>query len=265
MGKILSLRTLILAAGKGTRIKSDLPKGLHPLAGRPMLSYVLDVARTIGSEKIVVIVGHCADNVCETFADRDLVFVEQREQLGTGHAVLQASGCFRGYEGPVVILCGDVPLLRPETILSLVSRHRDDGSVLTVLTTVLDDPGTYGRIVKSDEGRVVKIVEQRDATEEEKLIREINTGIYCVDSRFLFSAVGEIGNNNAQKEYYLTDFVGIAIAKGHRVGALMAGDSFEVMGINTLEDLRMASWKMEDRHIDPLAGVALASSRKQKT
>jgi len=247
MEKNRDLRTLILAAGKGTRMKSDLPKVMHSLAERPVLSYVLDVAKAIGSQGTVVIVGHGADIVRKAFPSPDLTFVRQHQQLGTGHAVLQAKGCFSDYEGIVVILCGDVPLLRPETVSDLVSRHRAEKSALTVLTAVLDDPGTYGRIVKNDEGRVVKIVEQRDATEEEKRIREINTGIYCAGSRFLFSAVEDIGRDNAQGEYYLTDIVGIAVAKGHRVGALVAGDALEVMGINTPDDLAMARRKMEDR------------------
>ncbi len=245
-------------------MKSDLPKVLHLLGERPVLSYVLDVAKAIGAEKTVVIVGHGADRVRETFPDNDLIFVEQHQQLGTGHAVLQARGCFLNYDGLVVILCGDVPLLRPETISELVSRHQAENSMLTVLTAVLDDPGAYGRIVKSDEGRVVQIVEQRDATEREKLIREINTGIYCVDSRFLFSAVEEIGRNNAQGEYYLTDIVGIAVAKGYRVGALVAGDAFEVMGINTPDDLERASQRMEDCCTQTKKGGAAAASLKLK-
>ena len=242
-----TLRVLILAAGKGTRMRSDLPKVLHSLGGRPLLSYVLDVAESIGSEETIVIVGYGADSVRKTFSNRDLIFVEQHLQLGTGHAVLQARDCFSNYEGLVVILCGDVPLLRPETISDLVSRHQTDQSMLTVLTAVLNDPGTYGRIVKNDDNRVIRIVEQRDATEEERRIREINTGIYCVDSQFLFSAVEEIGRSNAQGEYYLTDIVGIAVAKGYRVGALVVEDALEVMGINTPDDLERARQRMEDR------------------
>ncbi len=248
MEKSRTLRALILAAGKGTRMRSDLPKVLHLLSGRPVLSYVLDVAESIGSEETVVIVGYGADSVREAFPNRDLVFVEQHLQLGTGHAVLQARACFLDYEGLVVILCGDVPLIRPETISDLVSRHQTDQSILTVLTAVLDDPGTYGRIVKSDDNRVTRIVEQRDATEAQRYIREINSGIYCVDSRFLFSAVEEIGRSNAQGEYYLTDIVGIAVAKGYRVGALVVEDALEVMGINTPDDLDRARQRLEGRY-----------------
>jgi bifunctional UDP-N-acetylglucosamine pyrophosphorylase / glucosamine-1-phosphate N-acetyltransferase len=235
------LSSLILAAGKGTRMKSDLAKVLHPLRGRPLLDYSLDVAREVGSERIAVVIGHQAETVRETFSGQGLIFVEQREQLGTGHAVLMARDSFRGYEGTVLILCGDVPLLRPATIIALYEKHRRDASAVTVMTVVLEDPVHYGRVVKNEKGEVVKIVEMRDATEEEKRIREINTGIYCAEGRFLFEAVGEISNDNAQKEYYLTDIIEIAGRKGYKAGAFVVSNPHEVMGINTPEELELAA------------------------
>ena len=236
------LSAVILAAGKGTRMKSDLAKVLHTLCGRPMLAYCVDVARAVGVEKIVAIIGHQADLVRNTFHGQGLIFAEQSKQLGTGHAVLQASDIFRGYEGTILILCGDVPLLKVSTLEELLGSHISEGAVVTVLTTVLEDPGNYGRVVKREmDGEVLKIVEAKDATPEEKKIREINTGIYCVDSKFLFDAVAKIGNDNAQKEYYLTDIIAIASAGGFKVRSLIAPDSIEVMGINTLEDLERAS------------------------
>lgn len=236
------LSAVILAAGKGTRMKSDLAKVLHTLCGRPMLAYSVDVARAVGVEKIVVIIGHQGDLVKRVFHDQGLIFVEQSVQLGTGHAVLQASDIFQGYEGTILILCGDVPLLKVSTVQNLLRNHISEGSVVTVMTTILDDPAGYGRIVKRDgDGEVLKIVEAKDATPDEKKIREINTGIYCVSSKFLFEAVAEIGNNNVQKEYYLTDIIGIASVGGFKVRSLIAPDSVEVMGINTLEDLERAS------------------------
>ncbi|MGV8079122.1 MAG: NTP transferase domain-containing protein [Syntrophales bacterium] len=236
-GKREELLCLILAAGKGTRMKSDLAKVLHALNGRPLLSYVVEVARRIGAERTVIIVGHQADQVRKSVRGDDLSFVEQREQLGTGHAVRMAREHFRNWKGPILILCGDVPLLTPRTLEALLLEHRTSGAAVTVLTTVLDDPGNYGRVIKGDDGEVLRIVEARDAGDEEKRVREINAGIYCVGGSFLAEAVGEIRNDNAQKEYYLTDIVEIARLKGLRVRSLVAAFSPEVMGINTPEDL----------------------------
>jgi len=233
---------IILAAGKGTRMKSDLVKVLHVLCGKPLLSYSVDMARAVGVEKLAVIIGHQGDLVRKAFKGQGLIFVKQPEQLGTGHAVLQARDVFRDYEGTILILCGDVPLLRVSTVKDLMARHVSGESVITVLTTILDDPAGYGRIVKGGkDGSVVKIVEARDASCDEKKIREINTGIYCVNSKFLFDAVAEINNDNAQKEYYLTDMIEIAVKRGFKIISVIAPDSFEVMGINTPEDLERAS------------------------
>jgi UDP-N-acetylglucosamine diphosphorylase/glucosamine-1-phosphate N-acetyltransferase len=235
---------IILAAGKGKRMKSDLAKVLHPLCGLPMLAYPVAAARAAGAEKIVVVIGHQAGRIREEFQDQGLIFVEQKEQLGTGHAVLQAAEAFRDHDGTIIILCGDVPLIRPETVMSLYDRHRSEGATVTVLTTIPEDPAGYGRVVKADGGGVVKIVEEKDAAPEEKWIREINTGIYCVESRFLFSAVASLGNRNAQREYYLTDIVEIACNNGLRARASLAPDPVEVMGINTAEELERADCRM---------------------
>jgi UDP-N-acetylglucosamine diphosphorylase/glucosamine-1-phosphate N-acetyltransferase len=233
---------IILAAGKGTRMKSNLVKVLHPLCGKPMLAYSIDVARTVGAEEIVVIIGYQGDMVREAFRSQGLVFVEQREQMGTGHAVLQARDVFRHYEGIILILCGDVPLLKISTLQDFLERHVAAGAVVTVLTTILKNPEGYGRVVKGGkDGGVLKIVEEKDATFDEKKIGEINTGIYCVESKFLFEAVAEIDNNNAQKEYYLTDMIEIATKRGFKVMSLIVSDSDEVMGINTPDGLEMAS------------------------
>lgn len=232
---------LILAAGKGTRMKSDLAKVLHVLEGKPLLYYSLEAARAAHAEKIVVIIGHQADQVRETFPDADLTFAVQNPQLGTGHAVMQAKDALKDYKGLTVILCGDVPLLKPETISSLMNSHVQAQATLTVLTTEPPGPHAYGRIVKNAQGEVLKIVEHRDATEEERKILEINTGIYCVDTPFLFAALSLVKNNNQQKEYYLTDIVEIACREGRKVQAFLTEDYVEVMGINTLDELERAA------------------------
>jgi UDP-N-acetylglucosamine diphosphorylase/glucosamine-1-phosphate N-acetyltransferase len=235
-----SLSTIILAAGKGTRMQTDQAKVLHLLCGEPLLAYSLRLAGTIRSDKIIVIVGHQAEMVRRAFPTPGLIFVEQRPQLGTGHAVLQAREQFAGYAGMILILCGDVPCLKVTTVASLIDRHCREQAAVTVMTTVLDNPGSYGRVITDGDSDVLRIVEARDATEQEKEVREINTGIYCADSRFLFEAVAQIKNDNSQKEYYLTDIIEIACKAGCRVRSFIAADPFEVMGVNTPDDLEKA-------------------------
>ena len=231
---------LILAAGKGTRMKSEKAKVLHVLNGKPLLHYSLVAAKEAGAEKIVAVIGHQAEVVRKEFAGSGCVFVEQNPQLGTGHAVLQAKDVLSGYDGLTVILCGDVPLLKSSTVKSLIDNHVTSKAVVSVLTTIPPPPHAYGRIVKDDKGNVLKIIEHRDATEDEKKIGEINTGIYCVDTKFLFHALGKVTNNNQQGEYYLTDIVEIAVREGQKVKSFIASDYVEVMGINTLEELARA-------------------------
>lgn len=234
------INTIILAAGKGTRMKSDIPKVLHLLKGKPLLYYPIALARQIKSEKIIVVVGHQSHLVRGMFPDSDLIFVEQGQPLGTGHAIYVTRDYLKSMDSPVLILCGDVPLLRPETVSSFIDAHIESGAVLSVMTTINPEPGSYGRVVKDEQGRVVKIVEAKDASKEELRIKEINTGIYCADAQFLYLAVGKINNYNAQQEYYLTDIVAIAFDSGFKTAAFLVGDAKEVMGINTPEDLNIA-------------------------
>src|SRR4030067_1172563 len=227
------IATIILAAGKGTRMKSDLVKVLHPLIGLPMLSYPIELSlNNINAQKTIVVVGHQADQIQERFKDLKIDFAIQKEQLGTGHAVLQAIPFLQSFSGTVLILCGDVPLVRRETLRSFIDTYRENGSTLSVLTAVVEDPFGYGRILRNPEGWLEKIVEEKDASEKERMVREINTGIFCVKASFLKEGLREIGKENAQGEYYLTDLVEIAKKKGVRCTAHIVADLSEVMVVN---------------------------------
>ena len=235
------IATVIIAAGRGTRMKSDLVKVLHPLLGLPMLSYPINLSSDgIKAEKTIVVVGYQADRIKGAFKGFPVEFVLQEEQLGTGHAVLQAAPLLKTFAGTVLILCGDVPLVKTETLRSFIDAFERSQTSLSVLTTVLEDPLGYGRIIRNTEGWLEKIVEEKDASEQQRSVREINTGIYCVKASFLHEGLRKIGKDNAQGEYYLTDLVEIAGKSGLRCSAHIAADSVEVMGINTRVDLAVA-------------------------
>ena len=254
------IATIILAAGKGTRMKSDLVKVLHSLLGLPMLSYTIDLSlNEIKSKKTIVVVGHQADQIKERFKDTRIQFTLQEEQLGTGHAVLQAIPFLQKFNGTVLILCGDVPLVRGETLRSFINHFWENESILSVLTAVVEHPLGYGRILRSREGWLEKIVEEKDASEEERMIREINTGIFCVKAPFLMEGLTEIGQENAQGEYYLTDLVEIARRRGLRCSAHQVADPVEVMGINTRVDLAIANEVLRHEKVKDLmlSGVTI--------
>ncbi|MDU0458120.1 MAG: bifunctional UDP-N-acetylglucosamine diphosphorylase/glucosamine-1-phosphate N-acetyltransferase GlmU [Geobacteraceae bacterium] len=233
---------VVLAAGKGTRMKSGVIKVLHPVAGLPMISWPVSAAREAGAAPIVLVIGHQANAVQGLFrGDGSILCAMQEQQLGTGHAVACALDALSGFRGTVLILCGDTPLLRPETLSSLLKFHADHTAVVTVLTAVMDDPYGYGRVVRDEDGRVMRIVEQKDADPEEQDIREINSGIYCMESDFLFENIRSIGNNNAQQEYYLTDLLAIAVRKGLTCLAMPTADADEIMGINDRVQLAEAA------------------------
>jgi bifunctional UDP-N-acetylglucosamine pyrophosphorylase/glucosamine-1-phosphate N-acetyltransferase len=228
-----SLASIVLAAGKGTRMKSGLIKVLHPVAGLPMIAWPVAAAREVGSDPIVLVIGHQATAVQGTFRGAaDIRCAMQEEQLGTGHAVACALEVLHGFRGTVLILCGDTPLLRLETVKNMVTFHRDNQAAVTVLTALMDDPYGYGRVVRDGSGRVARIVEQKDADPEEREIREINSGIYCMESDFLFGNIRGIGNDNAQGEYYLTDLLAIAVRIGLTCLALPTAAAEEIMGVN---------------------------------
>ena len=223
-------------------MKSEVVKVLHPILGLPMLSYPIALSLSgIKAEKTIVVVGYQADEIKERFKNPQIQFALQEEQLGTGHAALQAIPFLKTFAGTALILCGDVPLVKADTLRAFIGAFEESHSILSVLTTLVEDPFGYGRILRSPEGWLEKIVEEKDASEKERAIREINTGIYCVKVPFLIEGLGEIGKDNAQGEYYLTDLVEIAKKKGLRCSAHIVSDPVEVMGINTRVDLAMAN------------------------
>jgi len=259
-----SIATIILAAGKGTRMKSELVKVLHPILGLPLLSYPIELSLSgIKAEKTIVVVGRQADRIQERFKDLKIDFALQKEQLGTGHAVLQAIPFLHEFSGAVLILCGDVPLVKVETLRSFIDTYKENESTLSVLTAVVEEPFGYGRILRNSEGWLEKIVEEKDASEEERMIREINTGIFCVKAPFLMEGLKEIGKGNAQGEYYLTDLVEIAKKKGLRCSAHIVADPVEVMGINTRVDLAMANEVLRQEKLKELmlAGVTIVDPK----
>jgi bifunctional UDP-N-acetylglucosamine pyrophosphorylase/glucosamine-1-phosphate N-acetyltransferase len=254
------ISALVLAAGKGTRMKSGLVKVMHPLVGRPMVHWPVEAAREAGASRVVLVVGHQAETVREYFnGSGEVAFAIQKEQLGTGHAVASAAPILKGAGSVVLILCGDVPLIRPETLKGLLAHHEARKSVVTVLTTHLDNPHGYGRVIKREGGRVLRIVEETDATDEEKDITEVNSGIYCVDSDFLFDAVLTLKNDNAQGEYYLTDIIKSAANRGELCVSFSADDAEEIMGVNDRVQLAVAAAVLRKRIGETLmlAGVTL--------
>ena len=242
-----SITAVILAAGKGTRMKSDRAKVLHELFFKPMIHHVLDTVNQAAIDHVAVIVGHQRQRVLEALEGYSFTPVFQEEQLGTGHAVLCAADACQD-SGLVMILCGDTPLIRPETLQAMISRHRNTGGVLTLMTTELDDPFGYGRIITDGTGHVQEIVEQKDATEEQRRIRQINAGIYLADSDFLFKALQEVGTDNSQGEVYLTDIVAIAVRQGHQVQAFAHSPAIDVLGVNSRVELAQAHGELQMRH-----------------
>ncbi len=227
----------MLAGGKGVRMKSDLPKVLQPFLGRPLIAHVLDNIEKAGVSDIYVVVGYRGEMVIDAIGGRAKT-VWQREQLGTGHAVMQAEEALDGFSGRVIIACGDVPLIRPETFRSLIDESERDDVKAVVLTMMPESPKGYGRIVKDGAGRFERIVEERDATEEIRKIREVNSGTYIFDARFLFEGLRRINTDNAQGEYYLPDALQYVRSSGYQVKTLLMNDPVEGSGVNTVEELQ---------------------------
>lgn len=253
MANKAKISTVVLAAGKGTRMKSDLPKVLHPLNDRPMIHYVIDVAEALGSEKTVLIIGHKKELVEEKTADRAVEYAVQSPQLGTGHAVMQARQHFENYDGNIIVLSGDVPLLRAESLQQLIQDHERNGTLATMLTTMMEDPTGYGRVIRGEDNSVLKIIEEKDADETTRQIKEINVGIYVFTARELFETLPQVKNNNRQGEYYLPDVLKIYAERGEKLAAVVTEDVEETHGINTIEQLKNAEAILKER-LNPVTG-----------
>ena len=238
--------SVILAAGMGTRMKSKMPKVLHTVCGKPLSKWVIDASKSAGADKVCTVVGHKAETVKEVLGDV-CEFALQAEQKGTGHAVMQAIDVIKNSKGEVVILNGDTPLITAETINKAIEYHKNNDNQATVITAILDDATGYGGIVRDNDGSVLKIVEQKDASEEEKKINEVNSGMYVFDAQSLVYALDKITPNNAQGEYYLTDTLEILLSAGKKIGGYAISDNDEIRGINDRVQLNEAEKIMQKR------------------
>jgi bifunctional UDP-N-acetylglucosamine pyrophosphorylase/glucosamine-1-phosphate N-acetyltransferase len=234
----VNVAAVILAAGKGKRMKSGLPKVLHRVGGHPLIQYVVKTVQSLNIRRIIVVVGHKGQMVTDFLRPYQVELVWQNELLGTGHALLQSRTQLSDFEGTILVLCGDVPFLGVQTVKELIHTHQETKASATVLTALLEDPKGYGRVIRGMDGSVEKIVEDKDATPGERMEQEINTGTFCFDSRLIFSALDQVKKENEQGEYYLTDVVKIFRRSNRRVSAFQAKNPQETMGINSLKQLR---------------------------
>jgi len=243
-----NVAVIILAAGQGTRMKSNKAKVLHKLLGKPMVLYVVETAMQVAGQNVILVVGHQAQKVRDVVSEKaDLIYAFQKEQLGTGHAVLCALPHIPSHIEEVVILCGDVPLITPQTITDLVEDHLSKERDVSVLAVEIENPQGYGRIIFDKNHRICAIVEESDAAKEQKRIKTINTGIYCVKKDFLSTALPKVNATNAQSEIYLTDIIEIAYNQKKNIGAKIGADRLEVMGINTRQELQRIESIMKQR------------------
>jgi len=254
-----AVHAIVLAAGKGTRMKSDQAKVLHELFFAPMIHHVLSALEGLDLDRTVLVTGHQAGTVEQALSGRGLRFARQTEQLGTGHAVLAAAPDLAEATGFALILCGDTPLVRRETLSAMIDFHRAHGQALTVMTTTVEDPTHYGRVLANPDGTLSRIVEEKDASPEERMVREINAGIYCVDLTFLFPALRQVGTDNRQGEVYLTDIVAIANRAGRAVRRFICPDPVETLGVNSRVELAQAHRVLQERRNRSLmlAGVSI--------
>lgn len=252
------LKTIILAAGKGTRMKSAVPKVLHPVCGKPMIQYVLDVAKAVGSKQLIVVLGHMIAAVREQLPS-EVVTIEQKKLLGTADAVKTTFSHLKSFKGDILILCGDTPLLTKETVRALVKKHRASKAVCTFLTAVVHDPQGYGRVIRDMDGKTVAIREDKDAVGFEREIAEINSGVYCVKAPELFASLDKVRQNKAKKEFYLTDIIEIFTQDGQTVETVATDNFKEALGVNSRIDLAQSQDIIRRRILDKLmlSGVTI--------
>ncbi len=242
------LAAIILAAGKSTRMKSDLPKVMHEICGQPMLAYVIDACRHAGVDQFHLVVGFGKESVTSTFAhESGISFIEQREQKGTGHAVQMCRDAFKGFTGDVIVIAGDMPLIRSDTLKDLVGSHRAAAAAASIATTVLSNPTGYGRIIRTPKGEFTAIVEHRDCTPEQLAVTEVNPSYYCFDAASLFDAIDKITPNNAKGEYYITDALTILKDAGKKVLAATRVPAEDATGINSRSELAQVAHLMRMR------------------
>jgi bifunctional UDP-N-acetylglucosamine pyrophosphorylase / glucosamine-1-phosphate N-acetyltransferase len=258
----MSVSAIILAAGRSTRMKSKLPKPLHEICGKPMLAYILDACYAAGVEHVMVVIGHGKEKIISEFGDdRRIVWVEQAEQLGTGHAARMCEPYLRKHGGDCLILAGDAPLIRGEILKGLLTAHREDHAAASMATAMMDDPTGYGRIQRDDEGKFLEIVEQVDCTPAQREIREVFPSLYCCKTEDLLFALSKLTTANKKGEYYLTDIFGILRKAGKTITAVQAATAQDVLCPNTRQQLAEADEVMQDRIQIALreAGVTIVS------
>ncbi|MFI5322039.1 MAG: bifunctional UDP-N-acetylglucosamine diphosphorylase/glucosamine-1-phosphate N-acetyltransferase GlmU [Thermodesulfobacteriota bacterium] len=260
----MGIAAVVLAAGVGKRMKSNIPKVLYPVLGKPMLDYVLGAVKGVSPARIVVVLGQGRDDVKKSLDAKGLIFVEQKVQLGTGHAANCARSVLSAFKGDILILNGDFPLITTASLKSLIRKHESERADVSILTSRLENPVGYGRVVRSGKGAIEKIVEEKDASPEQRKIDEINSGTYCVKSGFLWEALRGIGSGNKQKEYYLTDIIGIAARRSRKIAGVQVRDSSEAMGVNDRVQLSEVESVLRKRVNDSLmrSGVTLIDPGK---
>jgi bifunctional UDP-N-acetylglucosamine pyrophosphorylase/glucosamine-1-phosphate N-acetyltransferase len=252
---------VILAAGEGKRMKSNLAKVLHEVCDRPMVSYVIQAVHQAGCERVILIVGHQRERVGRALRGEGVEFVVQREQLGTAHALMQARQVLADHRGDLLVLAGDTPMLTGETVSHLLDQHRSTRAAATVLTAVVEDPTGYGRILRTAENLLDAIVEDGDATPEQRIIAEINTGAYCFQAPLIFDILDQIDGNNRQGEFYLTDVIALLRLRGLSVAAVVAEDPTEAMGVNSVDQLCEAERLMAQRRQRKRRGPAVQKTQ----
>ncbi len=226
--------------------RDDIPKVCNLILGKPLIQYVVDQAKSLSADKIICIVGHKQEIVREFLKDEPVLFAEQLQQLGTGHAVLQTADLLKDFDGDVIVLSGDVPLLKSSTLQALLEKHQGGNFVATVLTAIAEDPQGYGRVLRTQTDHFDRVVEHKDATDEQLRLAEINSGIYVFDSKRLFAELNKVGNSNAQGEYYLPDVLPLLQKSGSKVGVEICETFSEIQGINTVDELKTVEAKISD-------------------